>query len=86
MPNPCYYQDYERSMSNPAQSGSEGCLGVRGAASGGRAVPGYLAHKKPPLPRTLQQGSAQGPMVVLGVVCFLMSEVPLYIASNSMPP
>ena len=25
MPNPCHYQDYDRSMLYPAQSGSEGC-------------------------------------------------------------
>ena len=29
-------------------------------------IQGYLAHKKPPPPRTLHQGSAYGPMVVLG--------------------
>ena len=29
---------------------------------------GCLAHKKPPHSRTLQQGNAQGPMVVLGGV------------------
>jgi hypothetical protein len=25
LPNPCHYQDYDRSMLYPAQSGSEGC-------------------------------------------------------------
>ena len=29
---------------------------------------GYLAHKKPPPPRTLQLAYAQGPMVVIGEV------------------
>ena len=29
-------------------------------------VQGYLAHKNPPSPRTLQQDSTLGPMVVLG--------------------
>ena len=33
--------------------------------------------KRPP-PRTLQKPYAQGPMVVLGGLSFLMSEVPLY--------
>ena len=31
-----------------------------------RCVQGCLAHKTPPPPRTLQQGYAYGPMVVLG--------------------
>ena len=40
-------------------------------------VQGYLAHKKPYPPRTLQQAYAWGPMVFLGGLLFLMSEVPL---------
>ena len=36
------------------------------AVCAGALVQGYLAHKKPPPPRTLQQGFAQGPMPVLG--------------------
>ena len=40
---------------------------------------GYLAHKNPPPPRSLQQDYTQGPMVVLkGGGAFHMSEVPLY--------
>ena len=30
MPNPCHYQNYDRSMLYPAQSGSEGCRKWRG--------------------------------------------------------
>ena len=37
---------------------------AREASPGG--VQGYLADKKPPLPRTLQQDYVQGSMVVLG--------------------
>ena len=40
-------------------------------------VQGYLAHKKLPPPRILQQAYAWGPRAVLGRVKFLMSEVPL---------
>ena len=39
-------------------------------------VQGYLAHKKPRLPRTLQKEHAKGSMVALGGWAFLMSEVP----------
>ena len=39
---------------------------------------GYLAHKKQPPPRTLQEDNVEGPLVVLGGWVFLMSEVPLY--------
>ena len=28
LPNPCHFQDYDRSMLSPAQPGSEGCLPV----------------------------------------------------------
>ena len=40
-------------------------------------IQGYLAHKKQPPTRTLQQDYTQGPMVFLGEGLFLMSEVPL---------
>ena len=33
---------------------------------GGQSLQGYLAHKKTPSPRTLQQASAYGPTVVRG--------------------
>ena len=38
----------------------------------------YLAHKKTPPPRTLQEACASGSRVVLGGLRFLVSEVPLY--------
>ena len=38
---------------------------------------GYVAHKKPPPPRSLQYAYAWGPMVVLGCGRFLVNEVPL---------
>ena len=38
---------------------------------------GYLAHETPPSCRTLQQPYAEGPMVILGGVAFLVGEVPL---------
>ena len=64
MPDPCHYQDYDRSMLYPAQPGSEGCspkmYWVR------RNLQGYLAHEKQRPPRTLQQDHDQGPMAVLG--------------------
>ena len=41
----------------PAQQGTQN--------SGPNRVQGCLAHKKQPLPSTLQEDSAQGPMVVL---------------------
>ena len=47
-------------------------------------VPGYLAHAKSPLPRTLQKGYACGPMMVLWGGCFLISEVPLYSADSPL--
>ena len=40
-------------------------------------IQGYLAYKKPPPRRTLQQEYARGPMVVLQGGLFFMSEVPL---------
>ena len=61
----------------------EGALGAIGSGtsqgSGARKcqVQVYLAHKKLPPPRTLQQDYAQGPMVVIRGGRFLMSEVPL---------
>ena len=39
------------------------------------SLQGYLAHKKHPPPRTLQWDYTYGPMVILGGVLFLMSEV-----------
>ena len=39
---------------------------------------GYLAHKKPPPPRTLPQAYAWGPTAALRGARFLISEVPLY--------
>ena len=47
-------------------------------------VPGNLADKKTPPPRTLQQAYAQGPVVVLGGGRFLISEVPLYVRPFSL--
>ena len=42
------------------------------------SVQGYLSHKEPPFPRTLQWACAQGLMAVRGGgQVFLMSEVPL---------
>ena len=43
---------------------------------------GYLAKKKTPRPRNLQEGYAYGPMVILGGGRFLMSEVSLYLGFN----
>ena len=40
---------------------------------------GYLAHKKPPPPRTLQEDYALGPLGALGGGRLLKSEVPLYV-------
>ena len=42
-----------------------------------RVLQGYLANKKTPSPRTLQQAYAYGPRAVPRGVRFLMSEVPL---------
>jgi hypothetical protein len=44
---------------------------------------GYLAHKKMPLTRTLQEAYAYDPMEVLGVECFVMSEITLYASSTA---
>ena len=41
-------------------------------------VQGYLAHKKQPLPWTLQKAHAWGHMMVLGGAAFLTSDAPLY--------
>ena len=40
-------------------------------------VQGYLTDKKMHPPRTLQEDYAQGPVVILGWLAFLMNEVPL---------
>ena len=40
------------------------------------AFQGYIAHKKQQLPRTLHYDYAYGPMVVIGVWLFILSEVP----------
>ena len=42
----------------------------------GTGVQGYLARKKTPHPRTLQQDYAKDPTLVLGGGRFLMIEVP----------
>ena len=47
-----------------------------------RTAQGYLAHKKPHPPRTLQHDYAYGPTAVLGGGRVLMSEVALF----GMPP
>ena len=57
-----YTHRVPRSMANP----------------GGTLVQGYLARKKHPPRRTLQQPYAYGPMVIPGGWVFLMSKVPLY--------
>ena len=60
---------------------AQGCHAHNKAPSP-RTGQGYLAHKKMPPPGTLQKAYAQGPMVVLGGVQFLMSEVPLPMRRN----
>jgi len=56
-------------------------LGVTGRGTAARSLrchlQGYVAHKKQPPPRTLQQDYAWGPIVLLREGSFLMSEVPL---------
>ena len=51
-------------------------------AQGHTSVQGYLARKKIPHPRTLQQAYAYEPVIVLGGGRFLMSEVPLYVVPS----
>ena len=54
------------------------------------ALQGYLAHKKTPSHRILQEANAYDPMEVLGGGRFLMREVPLYAINErtlpSVPP
>ena len=74
----------------PSNESMVGPLRKWGAPQGSGGTParnpglqGYLAHKQPPPPRTLQQDYAEGPTEVLGGGCFLMSEVPLYGLTRS---
>ena len=54
------------------------------------ALQGYLAYKKTPTHRILQEAYAYNPMVVLGGGRFLLREVPLYAINEwtlpSVPP
>ena len=54
------------------------CLFAQKRIGGTLQLQGYLAHKKLLPPGTPQKAYAQDPMVVLGGLKFLMSEVPLY--------
>ena len=49
-----------------------------------RRVQGSIAHKKAPCTRTLPSAYAEGPVVALSGVLFLMSEVPLYEGEKSL--
>ena len=46
------------------------------------ALKGYLAHRKSPLPGTLQQAHASGPVLVLEGERVFMSEVPLHVINQ----
>ena len=45
----------------------------------GFRVQGYLAHKKLPPPRTLQQAYAKGHIVILGGWTLFRGEIPLHM-------
>ena len=62
--------------------------GVLGLGVGVQCLQGYLAHKKHPPHRTLQQPFAKGPIMILGGSAFLMDEVSLKclrFISNRIP-
>ena len=63
---------------NPSNRKLDEVEGQSGHSNPLNGIQGYLAHKKPHPPRTLQSAYISGPLVVLGGGLFLMSEVPLY--------
>ena len=58
-------------------SGEEGLESLSAPVGECEALQGYLAHKKLPPPRTLQQDHASTPAVILWGKQFLMSKAPL---------